>query len=87
MPAALIFTISIAFFSHADLLPAISSGRIASTIFFFANYSTADWTYYLGHFWSLAVEEHFYFVWPALFVFCVSRHWLSGLHPVPKTPS
>jgi peptidoglycan/LPS O-acetylase OafA/YrhL len=29
----------------------------------------------LDHFWSLAVEEHFYFVWPAI-VFCLNRRWL-----------
>jgi peptidoglycan/LPS O-acetylase OafA/YrhL len=33
-----------------------------------------DWVFsYLDHFWSLAVEEHFYFVWP-LVVFILARH-------------
>jgi peptidoglycan/LPS O-acetylase OafA/YrhL len=32
----------------------------------------------LGHFWSLAVEEHFYLVWPALVYFC-SRRTLPGI--------
>ena len=26
-----------------------------------------------GHFWSLAVEEHFYFIWPAVVLMCSRR--------------
>ncbi|HEV7815286.1 MAG TPA: acyltransferase, partial [Janthinobacterium sp.] len=33
---------------------------------------------YTGTFWSLAVEEHFYLIFPIFFLFCVSR-W-----PYPK---
>jgi peptidoglycan/LPS O-acetylase OafA/YrhL len=76
LPAALLFTLSIALMSAVGLLPFISQSRTLSTIFFFANYSTAEPSYYLGHFWSLAVEEHFYFVWPALLAFCGKRHRL-----------
>jgi peptidoglycan/LPS O-acetylase OafA/YrhL len=36
-----------------------------------------DWLW-LGHFWSLAVEEHFYLVWPAVVLLC-SRRWLLRL--------
>lgn len=36
----------------------------------------ADWIR-LNHFWSLAVEEHFYFIWPLL-VFWLSRRALLG---------
>jgi peptidoglycan/LPS O-acetylase OafA/YrhL len=32
----------------------------------------------LDHFWSLAVEEHFYFVWPAI-VFLLSPKWIARL--------
>lgn len=31
-----------------------------------------------GHFWSLAVEEHFYFIWPAI-VFLAPRRWLATI--------
>ena len=30
-------------------------------------------TSYVSHFWSLAVEEQFYFVWPAVVVLCTRR--------------
>ncbi len=46
----------------------ISLGRWLSALLFSANYTHADHSWYLGHFWSLAVEEHFYFLWPAAFL-------------------
>jgi peptidoglycan/LPS O-acetylase OafA/YrhL len=35
---------------------------------------------YLDHFWSLAVEEHFYLVWPAIVWLCPSRRlpWVAA---------
>jgi peptidoglycan/LPS O-acetylase OafA/YrhL len=36
------------------------------------------WLGHLAHFWSLAVEEQFYLVWPALVLF-LPRCWLRGL--------
>jgi peptidoglycan/LPS O-acetylase OafA/YrhL len=47
----------------------VSLGRWISTLLFSANYTSAEPSWYLGHFWSLAVEEHFYFLWPAAFLF------------------
>lgn len=33
-----------------------------------------DWSFsYLNHFWSLCVEEHFYFVWPLVVMFLARR--------------
>jgi peptidoglycan/LPS O-acetylase OafA/YrhL len=46
----------------------ISLGRWLSALLFSANYTRADHSWYIGHFWSLAVEEHFYFLWPAAFL-------------------
>jgi peptidoglycan/LPS O-acetylase OafA/YrhL len=37
-----------------------------------------DWMGAMGHFWSLAVEEQFYLVWPWLVLF-VPRRWLLAL--------
>jgi peptidoglycan/LPS O-acetylase OafA/YrhL len=41
-----------------------------------------DGAWYLGHFWSLALEEQFYWFWPLLFLLAVRRNgarWLAGL--------
>jgi peptidoglycan/LPS O-acetylase OafA/YrhL len=34
---------------------------------------------WLGHTWSLALEEQFYLVWPAILVSCVRRTWIRAL--------
>lgn len=51
---------------------------------YLVNYPTSGWIwddsqlFSLGHFWSLAVEEHFYLVWPAV-VALVSRRGLYAV--------
>jgi peptidoglycan/LPS O-acetylase OafA/YrhL len=37
----------------------------------------ADWLPYVSHFWSLAVEEHFYLVWPLAVWFLTPRRLLA----------
>lgn len=46
------------------IFPSKTSEIIAS-VFFYRNYViNGEW--YTGHFWSLAVEEHFYILWPVV---------------------
>jgi peptidoglycan/LPS O-acetylase OafA/YrhL len=51
-----------------------------SALGFCANYHFSDHTWYLGHFWSLAVEEHFYLFWPGVLALLgVKRAFRVGL--------
>ncbi len=55
-----------------------------SCVGFFRNYLPLPGPdgHYTGHFWSLAVEEHFYLLWPSLLFLCGPRRarpWALGL--------
>ena len=71
LPASLSFLLIVALLAAIGVLD-ITPGRWISTVLFFANYSPATPSWYVGHFWSLAVEEHFYMLWPLAFVLLAS---------------
>lgn len=53
---------------------AVDSSEWLSCLLFYRNYvMPQSGGYYTSHFWSLAVEEHFYLLWPGILVLCGSR--------------
>lgn len=77
IPVLLIFLSIISALKWSQMIevPTIS---ILSSIFFFRNYTADVSEWYTGHFWSLSMEEHYYLIWPALFLFTIKmkRAWI-----------
>jgi peptidoglycan/LPS O-acetylase OafA/YrhL len=49
--------------------------ELLSGVFFFRNYlNPSDGSFYTAHLWSLAVEEHFYLIWPIALVLGTVRY-------------
>ncbi|HEY1615120.1 MAG TPA: acyltransferase [Rhizomicrobium sp.] len=83
-PAVLAYCIAVPLWALANGKTVHAVEPLAS-IFYFANFLYAYYSVFsptghlpLEHFWSLSVEEHFYWVFPFVFVACRGRaNWLA----------
>jgi peptidoglycan/LPS O-acetylase OafA/YrhL len=57
---------------------ALNKTDIISALFFFHNYSPGNTMWSLEHFWSLSIEEQFYFIWPFILLYCLRRPDMEG---------
>jgi peptidoglycan/LPS O-acetylase OafA/YrhL len=76
-PAALTYLLVIGALSLAGVL-AVSLGAWRSALLCYANLYSGEMAWYTAHFWSLSIEEHFYLVWPLIFVLLGERRRLGG---------
>ena len=68
IPPILIYLSVLLFLESIGWIGGFQPLEMQSVVFFFRNY-IASGTWYTGHFWSLAVEEHFYLFAPMLLAF------------------
>ncbi len=68
LPAAQAYLITLGILTQFGILKA-SGLDLLSSMLFYRNYISDEGTWYTRHFWSLAVEEHFYLIFPVLLIF------------------
>jgi peptidoglycan/LPS O-acetylase OafA/YrhL len=70
IPSVLVFLLALLCLRYFGFLQ-VTNLQLASSLLLFRNYIPSDWGtgWYTAHFWSLTVEEHFYLVWPLLYIF------------------
>lgn len=73
IPPIAVYLACLALLHNLNMLPDVNHGELVASLFFFRNYIDSG-SWYSSHFWSLAVEEHFYLVIP----------WLLLLLPRPR---
>jgi peptidoglycan/LPS O-acetylase OafA/YrhL len=72
LPPMLVYVIFVSCLASLRPLPNIGKSELFAVLFFYRNYVEGTW--YTAHFWSLAVEEHFYLFAP-LFILLLDRKW------------
>jgi peptidoglycan/LPS O-acetylase OafA/YrhL len=73
-PALLVFLLFLAGLSGVGVI-GVSQGELFASALFYRNFYTGPSGWFTAHFWSLAVEEHYYLIFPALLLFCAKRKW------------
>jgi peptidoglycan/LPS O-acetylase OafA/YrhL len=71
LPPMLLYLLVITVLSLLAFLPPLDAGELLAAVLFYHNYYFGSW--YTGHFWSLAIEEHFYAVVPVFLLMSSSR--------------
>lgn len=81
LPAASVYLIALFILGAFGKIP-VEPPELLASLFFLRNYTSTfshfqvSYPYYTSHFWSLAVEEHFYLlVPPLLFLPVLARRW------------
>jgi len=68
VPAYAMFLLSVAVLQRSGLAMLTNADWISALTYTVNFHYPHSWE--IGHVWSLSIEEHFYFIWPILLVFC-----------------
>ena len=53
----------------------VSKGEVIASGLFYRNFYSGTSSWFTSHFWSLAVEEHYYLIFPALLIVFLRMQW------------